>query len=196
MASSSSDGSTTPEAKTARGELPGPIAALPPDHPTRQQWEKEYRQLADGSWVKTNDPRSGSNKARRKKREQYISQLVTILFLAGIVMVGVQIYRDALDKKRQIVIRIIKQKGFELDEPTVRSLYMATRMTMWIPELDRLLETVRNLPIKTVDTLPENPEKGSYIEYIQRYDLPFNEGEALEWQARSLRKPAETPTKQ
>lgn len=195
MASSSPDTLPSAPLTSSKGELPGPIAALPEDHPARKQWEKEYRQQADGSWTKADNAAGPSKKSRRKKREKMISQLVTILFLAAITLVGTQIYRTALNEKRQIILRIIKQRGFEKDDPTVHALYVAASMTSWLPELDRLLELSRGLPFKTLESLPENPEKGSYIEYIQRYDLPFNEGEALEWQARSLRRPAEPASK-
>lgn len=195
MASSSPDNLSSASLTSSKGELPGPIAALPADHPARKQWEKEYRQQADGSWTKADNAAGPSKKSRRKKREKMISQLATILFLAAIILVGTQIYRTALNEKRQIILRIIKQKGFEKDDPTVHTLYVAASMTSWLPELDRLLEILRGLPVKTTESFPENPEKGSYIEYIQRYDLPFNEGEALEWQARSLRRPAEPASK-
>ncbi|MBF0462327.1 MAG: hypothetical protein HQL87_13145 [Magnetococcales bacterium] len=128
------------------------------------------------------------------KKARFLGQLLLILSMATLVMLGVNGYRDAIQKKRAGIMHLIEKKGFDMEDPTVKALYVEASMTYWLPALDNLLNSLQHLPkkgIEVVETLPGNPEKGSYIEYIQRHDLSFDEKDALEWQTRSLRKPVD-----
>ena len=128
-----------------------------------------------------------------RKRPLVLGPLLLILCIAVVAVAGVNVYQDALHKKRFEIVHLIEKKGLNLEEPQVKAIYVEASMTNWLPALDRLLGSLRQIPIKgleIIEALPANPEKGGYIEYIQRHDLPFDEQEAMEWQARSLRKPA------
>ena len=97
-------------------------------------------------------------------------------------------YRDTLQEKRASVMTIMKTKGFNLRDPEVRAAHRKAKMTLWLPDMDRLLVSLTGRPRKiSAEDLVGNPEEGSYIEYIQRHDVPFDERDALEWQSRSMR---------
>ncbi|MEO5339337.1 MAG: hypothetical protein H7837_02295 [Magnetococcus sp. MYC-9] len=169
-----------------KGGLPEHIAALPKDHPVRVRWEKGYRQRADGSWAKTAAP---------VHRESSLKAWIKFLVISGLIlggsigaMKGVDSYRDALQKKRDEVIDIITRKGYALDDPEVRSMYYEVVTTSYLPKLDQILDSLKKAPRKLQEPLVANPEAGSYVDYIKRHGLPFDEREAMEWQTRSMRK--------
>ncbi len=123
-----------------------------------------------------------------RKRSPFLGQLLLIVFMAVVTLVAVSGYRDALHKKQEEIIQMISRKGFGLADPEIRTLYTEATMTSWLPTLNHLLASLRSVPQKNTEQLPDNPEKGGYIEYIERHNIPFNAQEALEWQTRSLRK--------
>ncbi|MEO5364120.1 MAG: hypothetical protein H7838_10930 [Magnetococcus sp. DMHC-8] len=176
--------------QSKKGGLPEHIAALPKDHPIRLRWEKGYRQRPDGSWAKTALPIQESG-GSAKEWIKFVVVTVVILLIAAGVMKGVDSYREALQKKRDEVIEIITKKGFSLDDPEVRAVYMDISTTAWLPKLEKALENLKRIPRKFVEQFVDNPEQGSYVDYIKRHGKPFDEREAIEWQTRSMRKPAE-----
>lgn len=171
---------------TKRGGLPEHIAALPKDHPIRQRWEKGFRQRPDGSWVKA-APAMDTGRTLTEWIQFLGVWLLVILVVVGITR-GMKVYRDALKDKREEVVDVITKKGLALDDPAVKSIYMEAVTTSWLPTLEKLLESIRSIPRK-FDMFPDNPETGSYMDYIQRHGKQFDEREALEWQTRELRKP-------
>ncbi|MBF0461165.1 MAG: hypothetical protein HQL87_07200 [Magnetococcales bacterium] len=172
------------------GGLPEHIAALPKDHPIRKRWEKGYRQRPDGSWVKSAAPVQEKGNAVKEWIKFVCVSLVIVLIAAG-VMKGVDSYRDSLQKKRDEAVDIITKKGFSLDDQEVRATYIEIVTTSWLPRLEKLLENLKKIPRKILEAFPENPEQGSYVDYIRRHGKPFDEREAIEWQTRSMRKPVD-----
>ncbi len=173
-----------------KGGLPEHIASLPKDHPIRLRWEKGYRQRPDGSWAKTALPTAEERSSAKEWIKFVVVTLVIVLVAAG-VMKGIDSYREALQKRRDEVVDIITKKGFSLDDPEVRSVYVEVTTTAWLPKLDKLLENLKRIPRKLLEPFIENPEQGSYVDYIKRHGKPFDEREAIEWQTRSMRKPVE-----
>ncbi|WP_130472044.1 hypothetical protein [Candidatus Magnetaquicoccus inordinatus] len=174
-----------------KGGLPEHIAALPKDHPIRLKWEKGFRQRSDGSWAKTAQPideDSGRSLAEWAKLVGISlgSILAVIAFLKG-----VDSYRDSLQKKRDEVVDVITKKGFALDDPEVRAVYVEASNSFWLPSIEKLLENIKRIPRKLLEPFAQNPEHGSYVDYIRRHGKPFDEREAIEWQTRMMRKPAE-----
>lgn len=171
---------------TKRGGLPEHIAALPKEHPIRQRWEKGFRQRPDGSWVKA-APAMDTGRTLEEWIKFLGVWLVAILVLVGLTR-GLKVYRDTLKDKREEVVQVITQKGLALDDPAVKSLYREAVTTSWLPTLEKLLESIRNVP-RNFDIFPDNPEDGSYMDHIERHGKQFDEREALEWQTREIRKP-------
>ena len=170
-----------------QGGLPEHIAALPKDHPIRVRWEKGYRQRADGTWAETALPVQDKHASLKG-----LIKFVVVTALISAVMVGViqgiDAYREALNLKRGEVIDVITRKGYALDDPEVRPMYIEVRTTSWLPKLEEILKTLKKAPRKLLVPFVSNPEAGSYVDYIKRHGLPFDEREAIEWQTRSMRK--------
>jgi hypothetical protein len=173
-----------------KGGLPEHIAALPKDHPLRQRWEKGYRQRPDGSWVKSAAPiHTGTSWQEWAK---FAGVTLLIILIAAGTMRGIDSYRESLQKKRDEAVEIIAKKGFSLDDPEVRPIYREVVTSMWLPSIEKILESLKKIPRKINEALVGNPEQGSYVDYIRRHGLPFDEREAIEWQTRSMRsKPTE-----
>lgn len=166
-----------------------PVVDHPKDDSVRGQREGDHSQKSDAPKVKPTDQNIMALGTSQKKTK-FLGQFILIVITATVVMMGVNEYRDVLQKKRNEIINIIKRKGFDLDDPEVRATYRETTTTSWLPVLNKLLESLRGVPRKPTETFLENPEKGSYIDYIQRNSKPFDEREAVEWEMRSMRKPA------
>ncbi|MBF0162096.1 MAG: hypothetical protein HQL88_07395 [Magnetococcales bacterium] len=170
-----------------QGGLPEHIAALPKDHPIRMRWEKGYRQRADGTWVKTAAAIHDRGSSLRDWIKFVVVSGVLLAVAAGVIW-GVDSYRDILQRKRDEVIDVITRKGYALDDPEVRLLYYEVTTSTWLPRLEKILESLKKTPRKLFEPVVSNPEEGSYVDYIKRHGLPFDEREAIEWQTRSMRK--------
>ncbi len=112
--------------------------------------------------------------------------LFIILIAIGVAR-GVKVYRDALQEKRTACLNIIMDQGLDLDNLEVKALYAEITLTNWLPRLDELTILLKQMAVRLAKQRPKNPESGSYMDYIQRHQLPFDAREALEWQARASR---------
>lgn len=171
-----------------QGGLPEHLANLPENHPLRARFEQGYRRRPDGTWFKT-DPDAPSH-ARKKevplKKAAYLFPILLVLFT---VLASLKMYNKALETKRTEIIAIIKKKGLDLEDPMIRSKYRRILVTNWLPDLERLRREIERIP-RNFDSFPDNVEEGTYIDFIKKHDLPFDEMDAQEWYTRSIRKPA------
>ncbi|MBF0462598.1 MAG: hypothetical protein HQL87_14540 [Magnetococcales bacterium] len=169
--------------------LPAEIAALPKDHPIRQQWERGCQQRLDGASIESAPPTIKVDLFARKWVKYSALMLVVLIMTTGIIR-GVESYREAVQKVRDEVVEVIMGKGYLLDDIEVRVAYMEVTMTAWLPKLEQLLVNIKKIKIKRSDEVVENMEEGSYLDHIRQYHRPFNNKEAIDWQTRSMRKPA------
>ena len=174
--------------ESKKGGLPPHLAALPPEHPLRARFEQGYRRRPDGTWFKAvEDPEARSKRGKTKKSSTLVFWIMTLLVLFA-MLAGMRSYNKALEAKRDQIIAIIKKKGLDLQNPKIKERYKLILVTKWIPDLDRLLREIQRMP-RNYDIFPDNVEPGSYLDYIERHNLPFDEMDAQEWFTRSIRKP-------
>ena len=175
--------------ESKKGGLPPHLAALPAEHPLRARFEQGFRRRPDGTWFKAvSDPEAKGRKRGAKKSSALVFWIIVVLILLG-MLAGLRSYNKALELKRSEIIALIKKKGLDLENPKIRQRYNLILVTNWIPDLERLLREIQRMP-RNFDVFPDNVETGSYLEYIERHNLPFDEMDAQEWFTRSIRKPA------
>ncbi len=174
-----------------KGGLPEHIAALPKDHPIRVKWEKGFRQRSDGSWAKTAQPTEDAPGRSLAEWAKLVGISLGSILAVIALLKGVDSYRDSLQKKRDEVVDVISKKGFALDDPEVRAVYIEANNSLWLPSIEKLVENLKRIPRKLLEPFAQNPEQGSYMDYIRRHGKPFDEREAIEWQTRMMRKPSE-----
>ncbi|MBF0185112.1 MAG: hypothetical protein HQM06_12095 [Magnetococcales bacterium] len=174
-----------------KGGLPEHIAALPKDHPIRLKWEKGFRQRSDGSWAKTAAPIEDDSGRSLSEWLKLVSISLASILAVIFLLKGVDSYRESLHKKRDEVVDVITKKGFALDDPEVRAVYIEASNSFWLPTIEKMLENLKKIPRKLLEPFAQNPEQGSYVDYIRRHGKPFDEREAIEWQTRMLRKPSD-----
>ena len=174
--------------ESKKGGLPEHLASLPADHPLRARFEQGFRRRPDGTWYKA-VPISDDEKRRRaaEKSSPFLFWVPIIILLIALIA-GLKMYNNALEEKRAEIIAIIKKKDLSFDDPVIMYKYRQIRTTNWLPDLERLLREIQNMP-RNYDVFEDNPEEGSYVEYIERHNLPFDEMDAQEWYTRSIRKP-------
>lgn len=171
-----------------QGELPEHIAALPKKHPIRVRWEKGYRQREDGSWHKTVIVPKKKKKRLTKRATEPLLFKGSIAALIIATFIGVEKYQEDLLDTREEILTILKEKRISLNDPWIREKYGDISKLRWLPSLEKILAEIRKRP-RNFDIFPSNPEPGSYLEYIQRHDKPFDARDAMEWESRLLRKP-------
>ncbi|MBF0162494.1 MAG: hypothetical protein HQL88_09420 [Magnetococcales bacterium] len=177
---------------SAPGTLPASIAVMDRNDPVRKEWEKSHRQKDDGTWVKAAGAIGAAEEGLvlSDKQKKMIREIVVMAVIGVVCLAAVNHYRNTLHEKRAAVLTHMAAKGFQMSDPEVRAAYRAANMTLWLPELDRLLESLKGSRKRIATEEPQsNPEGGSYVDYIQRHNLPFDERDAMEWQARSMRAP-------
>lgn len=172
-----------------QGGLPEHIANLPENHPLRVRWEQGFRRRPDGTWYKTGSSELSSRRQKETTPAVVVfSYWIVVLIIAVTMLASIKMYNKALEKKRAEIIKVVKNKGLALKDPVIQAKYKMILVTNWLPDLDRLLLDIHKIP-RNFDAFPDNPEQGSYVDYIKRHDLPFNEKDAQEWYTRSIRKP-------
>ena len=182
-----SDVETTMEAK--QGGLPDYLAALPADHVLRLLWEEGYRARPDGTLYKAtelDDDQTARNKQGRAKNRVFFWS--TVILLQIVLLFGFMWYNKRLVSVRKEIVNVVEKKGIPNDDPVITGTYKRMYHIKWLPELNDLLAAVKRMPMN-FDRFPDNEEPGSYLEYIQRHDKLFDADEAMEWQARVMRKP-------
>ena len=132
------------------------------------------------------DPEEGKN--RCSPLATSLLHFVTIIVIAAIMLFGIKLYKEALVQKRVTIIRTVEVKGIKLKDPEMQARYEAIFRTNWLPSLVDFLEEIRKTP-RNFDMFADNPEEGSYIDYIERHNMPFDGKDAVEWHTRSIRKP-------
>ena len=172
-----------------KGGLPEHLANLPPEHPLRARFEQGFRRRPDGTWYKSGTTLSSHGRkksAPMKKAALYWLPLILVLMTFFVLA---RMYHKELEHKRATIIEIVKKKGLALNDPVIRRKYQLILITNWLPDLERLLREIERIP-RNFDAFPDNPEVGSYIDYIKKHSKPFDEKDAQEWYTRSIRKPA------
>ena len=172
-----------------KGGLPEHLANLPEDHPLRLRFEQGFRRRPDGTWFKSvldDETQEGEAVSTKKKSALYF--IVVSIILLVTVITSLKMYNKALEQKRTEILEVIKRKGFSLDDPVIRSKYQKILVTSWLPDLARLLREIERIP-RNFDVFPDNPESGTYLDYIKKYKYQFNGMDAQEWYSRSIRKP-------
>ena len=175
------------ELQDQKGGLPEHLAALPPTHPLRLRWEKGFRLRADGS---SYEPLALRN-ANRKKRilKNILLYWSPIILLAVGMVVGSLWYTKRVDSVRDEIVAVVKKKALDLKDPDVKKKYRRVQETTWLPDLEKLLKEFQKIP-RNFNIFADNPEPGSYVNYIKRHNKPFNQREAMEWRTRVIRKPS------
>ncbi|MBF0627145.1 MAG: hypothetical protein HQL91_02890 [Magnetococcales bacterium] len=171
--------------------LPERIRKLPKDHPVRVMYEKGYKQkgisVRRDSHVYVEDSLSFGDMLRQ------IGKPLGYLLLVGAIIAGFyygsQRYESGAVETRNEILITIKAKNYRPDHPLLAKEFNTLYWSNWLPDLQRLLSHVRNLGVN-YDAYDSNPEPGSYLEYIKRYNRPFNQAEAMEWYAKEIRKPS------
>ncbi|MBF0191378.1 MAG: hypothetical protein HQL99_09635 [Magnetococcales bacterium] len=171
--------------------LPERIRKLPKDHPVRVLYEKGYKQKGPG--IPTRPTFHEDNGLDLKQAiRAIITPLAVLLVVAGIIggfYYGSQRYQSGKDEARNQILMIIKEKNYHPDHPKLQKEFKALYWSNWLPDLNKLLSFVEGLGIN-YEAFDGNPEPGSYMDYIQRHNKPFNQTEAMEWYAREMRKPS------
>lgn len=170
-----------------KGGLPPHLAALPKDHPLRVRWEKGFRIRPDGTWYAPLELRRAN---RRKQMVKYALFFWLPVILLGIgLVVGTTWYAERMASVREEIIDLTKKKSLDLKDPEIKGKMDLVRETTWLPDLRRLLEEFKKIP-RNFSVFEDNPEPGSYIDYIKRHNLPFVQRDAVEWRTRIIRKPS------
>ena len=174
--------------ESKKGGMPEHLASLPPEHPLRARFEQGFRRRPDGTWFKAVPDPDGARGRKSGSKTSALFYWIPVIMLIIMMISGLRSYQKALEQKRAVIIGIIKKKGLALDNPVIRQKYTLILVTNWLPDLDRLLREIQRMP-RNYDVFPDNKEEGTYMEYIDRHDLPFDEMDAQEWYTRSIRKP-------
>lgn len=172
-----------------KGGLPEFLEKLPPEHPLRARFEQGYRRRPDGTWFRSTPDIEGRVHAKEAPFKKAAMFWIPVLLVLVTMLASLKVYNKALESRRAEVLEIIKKKGYPLTDPIVHGKYKLILVTNWLPDLDRLLGEIRRIP-RSFAAFPDNPEQGSYIDYIRRHDLPFDETDAQEWYTKNIRKPA------
>ena len=175
----------TTEMAQDQGGLPEHLAALPQNHPLRVRWEKGYRQRADGSWYK---PIILEHRKKPFPIKEITIYWVPLILLAAGFLYGFQWYTQRIAEVREEIVEVFKKKALPLRDPEIKEKYQQIYQTNWLPDLERLLKEVGKIP-RNFSVFIDNPEKGSYLNYIKKHNKPFNPREAMEWRIRVIRKP-------
>ncbi|MBF0212345.1 MAG: hypothetical protein HQM00_02135 [Magnetococcales bacterium] len=171
--------------------LPDNIRKLPKDHPVRVLYEKGYKNR--GLMVPSRSIHYESEGLN------FVEAMTTLLKPLGVILLIVGIvgglyygslqYQEGAKETRHQILTIIKEKNYHPDHPLVEKEFKALYRSNWLPDLQRLLDFVQKLSVN-YDAFDGNPEPGSYMDYIERHNKPFNQTEAMEWYAREIRKPS------
>lgn len=175
-----------------RGGVPDEIAALPLDHPVRIRWEKGYRQRRDGSWFRIN-----VSDLEERRRVKFINRLKSrfsmtlVIALILVVPIGFSGYHKALVEVREKILATLDVKGIAPDDPWILREYGVVSQIKWLPTLKNILAEIEKLP-KSISLFPDNPELGGYLGYITKHNKKFDPEEALDWDARMMRKSSQS----
>ncbi|MBF0613603.1 MAG: hypothetical protein G8237_00615 [Magnetococcales bacterium] len=181
------------ELKFAREEkkagLPENIRRLPKDHPVRVMYEKGFKQK--GLRVPDRHIDYSGDRLTFWDAMRSIAKPLGILMIVGGVIAGLyyggKSYQAGAEDTRSLIMTVIKNKNYRPDHPTIAKEFKALYWSNWLPDLYRLLDLVQGLGMND-EHLESNPEAGSYLEYIKRHNLPFDQTEAMEWYSREMRK--------
>lgn len=144
--------------------------------------------MAEGALEETqNEEEAAEARGKSSSLSVAIFRWVMIVVMVVVVLAGVRSYSKTLKKKRALIMQTIENRGLTFDNPEIKEKYQVMFRMYWLPNLNRLLEEANSIPIN-LDRFPSNPEAGSYISYIQRHKIKFNERDALEWQSNNIRR--------
>ena len=186
---------TVMEAK--KGGLPDYMAALPPNHKIRLLWEEGYRAKPDGTLYKAVDL-DESQSAEQDSSANNKSRMFfwgTIIVLEIIILFGCIVYNKRLVSIRQEIVKVVEKKGIPENDPTIVESYKKMHHINWLPDLADLLAAINRAPYN-FSRFSDNPEPGSYLEYIKRHDKVLDAQEAMLWRAQVIRKPHGQQNKQ
>ncbi|MBF0272367.1 MAG: hypothetical protein HQL98_09925 [Magnetococcales bacterium] len=171
--------------------LPDRIRKLPKDHPVRVLYEKGYKQKGPG--IPTRPAfHEDTGLDLKQTLGSILKPLGAVLLIVGMiagVYYGSQRYQAGKEETRNQILMVLKDKNYHPDHPKLEKEFKALYWSNWLPDLQRLLNFVEGLGIN-YEAFDGNPEPGSYVDYIQRHNKPFNQAEAMEWYAREMRKPS------
>ncbi|MBF0109590.1 MAG: hypothetical protein HQL76_10480 [Magnetococcales bacterium] len=165
--------------------LPERIKKLPKDHPERVLYEKGFRERRHKDWKEAD--------MRQRRSVTTIDRLVIIelfvfVFAVGFLYYGALQYVVKVDETRDEILNVLKLKRYTLNDPKIADDFTDLYRTNWLPELKIKLGRARSLEFN-FDSLEDNPEEGTYLDYIKRHNKPFDEREAMAWHIREVRKP-------
>lgn len=187
-ASGSDDDDYSPRGKENKKqhELPERIRKLPKDDPERMRFEKGWK-----------------NRERQQGDAEYsysFSSSPLFASLTGLVMLGIisflgysaykahQEYMEEVYALRSNIRKTILRKGYDTWDPLVFPTVMKAENTSWIPSLKSILGEVNQIrPRLAVEWDASNPQSGSYLSYINKRNLPFDETEAMRWTVNEYR---------
>ncbi|MBF0423696.1 MAG: hypothetical protein HQL73_11965 [Magnetococcales bacterium] len=165
--------------------LPERIMKLPKDHPERILFEKGYKEREHKDWRKPSHRRRRSN---QQLSRFLFGEILVFVTAVGTLYYGIFEYVGKLEETRSTIVQTLKQKHYVLSDPKIAEDFANLQGISWLPELRRLSDIARSLPFN-YETLDENPEEGTYLDYIRRHNKPFDENEAMAWRVREVRHP-------
>ncbi|HIJ84419.1 MAG TPA: hypothetical protein HPQ00_09475, partial [Magnetococcales bacterium] len=165
--------------------LPDRIKKLPKNHPERVLYEKGYKEREHKEWVEASKRR---RQAVRRVDKLLIAEVFVFVLAVGSLYYGILKYVDKVDYTRGEIIKVLKHKQYSLRDPKISDDFQYLHMVNWLPRLNDLFVKAKSLEFN-YDTLDDNPEEGTYLDYIRRHKKPFDEREAMAWRIREVRKP-------
>ncbi|MBF0163872.1 MAG: hypothetical protein HQM01_05075 [Magnetococcales bacterium] len=170
-------------------ELPERIRKLPKDHPVRQMYEKGFKEkgihLPNSAYTVDSDDDLDIKDTIQTVVKPAIAILLIILVFFGLWK-GVQNYQSGTEETRHEIMALLREKQYTPDHPRLKKEFRELYWSNWLPDLKRLLSMIQSMGVNP-DSLTANPEPGSYLEYIKRHNIPFNQTDALEWYSREIR---------
>ncbi|GAB0056767.1 hypothetical protein SIID45300_01079 [Candidatus Magnetaquicoccaceae bacterium FCR-1] len=170
-------------------ELPERIRKLPKDHPVRLMYEKGFKEkgirLPGSSYnVNADDTLDIKDTIQTVVKPALVIVVIILIFFG--LWKGAQNYQSGAAETRQEIMALLREKQYTPDHPRLKKEFRELYWSNWLPDLQKLLRMIQSMGINP-DALTANPEAGSYLEYIKRHNLPFNQTDALEWYSREIR---------
>ncbi|MBF0453586.1 MAG: hypothetical protein HQL72_02070 [Magnetococcales bacterium] len=176
------------EVEARKGGLPEHIAKLPKNHPIRLRWEKGFRQREDGTWYKPAEGFDYDGPLHLSQEKKQALYLIPVILLGIALVLGGNWYADQLSEVRKEIVKTIKLKNIPKDDPKTKEKLDAAYKSHWLPELKALLTEIKKIR-RNFSEFGDNPEPGTYLQYIKRHNKPFDAQEAMQWRSRVIRKP-------
>ncbi|MBF0147876.1 MAG: hypothetical protein HQL84_16730 [Magnetococcales bacterium] len=168
--------------------LPERIKRLPKNHPERILYEKGFKAKQHKDWQRA---------APRQRRTAHaidkwvLIELFVFVFAVGFLYYGAFQYVAMIDDVREEIVKVLKHKRYTLNDPKISDDFKHLHNINWLPELESKLNFAKSLEFN-FSTLEDNPEEGTYLDYIKRHNKTFDERDAMAWRIREVRKPKKT----